>query len=366
MNYLLNDDQEAFIDTARKFLSEHAASSFLHQIADRRGDWRQELRLLWQAFAELGFAGLLIGEQFGGIGLSLFDTALINEVVGAAVAPMPFIAHHLCCLAIQRAGSPAQKAKWLPRLASGELIGSVALAGGGGRYLPQDWRIDQSTSSPQQLSNLEVSGSDLPSLIVVGLTGGGLGILSPEQTHGNRTDRPCVDPGSFLADVIIDAAVIDPLPGGGEYGQAIVDAGWVLQAAQACGGIRACVEQAADYAKVREQFGVPIGQFQAVKHQLADLALEADPNRPLVWHAAQAADAGQTLASRYAALAKSHLSDAYLRVARKTIELHGGFGYTWEADMHLYLKRAIFLHAHLGNSLYLRQRLGSALTARTA
>lgn len=357
MNYLINDDQTAFVDTARKFLAEHAEPLFLHRIADRHGDWEKHLGDLWQAFAELGFAGLLIKEDDGGSGLSLFDAALINEVIGASAAPLPFIAHQLCCLAISQAGSAEQKAHWLPLLASGELVGSVALLGRPGNYQADSWQTEAGGKKTLTLGNLEVSGSPLPTLIVVGLSGGGLGLIDPQASSLVRLDKPCIDPTGFLADFQVNECDIQPLAHGSACSQAVVDAGLVLQAAQACGGIGKCVELSAEYAKVREQFGVPIGQFQAVKHQLADIALDGEPNRPLVWHAAQCVTSAEPGASRHAALAKTHLADAYLRVARKTIELHGGFGYTWEADLHLYLKRAMFLSAHLGSALSLRQRL---------
>lgn len=357
MNYLLNDDQIAFIDTARKFLAEHAEPLFLHRIADRHGDWRRDLGDLWQAFAELGFASLLIPEDDGGIGLSLFDAALINEVIGATAAPLPFIAHQLCCLAIAQAGSAEQKARWLPLLASGELVGSVALQGRPGSYQPESWQAQPGGAKTLTLANVEVSGSHLPTLIVTGLAGGNLGLIDPQAASLVRLEKPCVDPTGFLADFQVNEGDIESLSMGNACSQALLDAGLALQAAQACGGISKCVELATEYTKVREQFGVPIGQFQAVKHQLADIALDGEPNRPLVWHAAQCVANGEALASRHAALAKTHLADAYLRVARKTIELHGGFGYTWEADLHLYLKRAMFLSAHLGSALSLRQSL---------
>ncbi|HEX8594963.1 MAG TPA: acyl-CoA dehydrogenase family protein [Pseudomonas sp.] len=361
MNYLLNADQTAFIDTARKFLAEHADSLFLHRIADRHGDWVQELGGLWQAFGELGFASLLIAEEDGGIGLSLFDAVLINEVIGASAAPIPFIAHQLCCLAIAKAGSAEQKVRWLPSLASGEVIGSVALLGAQGIYQPGSWKAQAGGEQTLTLGNLEVSGSGLPTLIVVGLAGGGLGVIDPQAASLVRTDKPCIDPTGFLADFQVDEADIQALEDGHAHSRSLVDAGLALQAAQASGGIGRCVELATEYTKVREQFGVPIGQFQAVKHQLADIALDGEPNRPLVWHAAQCVANGDASASRHSALAKAHLTDAYLRVARKTIELHGGFGYTWEADLHLYLKRAIFLSAHLGSALSLRQYLADTV-----
>jgi alkylation response protein AidB-like acyl-CoA dehydrogenase len=255
------------------------------------------------------------------------------------------------------AGSPEQKALWLPKLGSGEVIGSVALLGRPGNCQPDAWEGCAGGGQTRTLRYLEVTGSTLPTLIVAGLAGGALGLIEPQAPSLAREDRPCIDPTGFLADFQVNEADIALLPQGSDHGHTLISAGLALQASQACGGIGKCVELAVEYAKVREQFDVPIGQFQAVKHQLADIALEGEPNRPLAWHAAQCVASAEPNASRHAALAKAHLAEAYLRVARRTIELHGGFGYTWEADMHLYLKRAIFISAHLGSPVGLRQYL---------
>nr|WP_180203609.1 acyl-CoA dehydrogenase family protein [Pseudomonas sp. SbOxS1]NYU03340.1 acyl-CoA/acyl-ACP dehydrogenase [Pseudomonas sp. SbOxS1] len=357
MNYLLNEDQLAFQETAQKFLATHANSALLHRIADRSDGWQDSLANLWQGFAELGFAGLLVPEEYGGIGLDLFDAALIGETLGAAAAPLPFIGHQLACLAIARAGNPEQKAKWLPGLADGSLIGTVALHAETPAWQPAGWQADPGTAGQHTLRFVPVPGHNAPTLIVVGTAGGGLGLVTPDTDGVSRRDTPCIDPAAFLAEIDIDQAQVEPLPGGIEHAAGLLAAGRALVAADACGGTIRCVELAVEYAQVREQFGVQIGQFQAVKHQIADIALEGEPNRPLCWHAAQTTANQDPGFSRHAALAKAHLSDAYLRTARRTIELHGGFGYTWEADLHLYLKRAMFGSAWLGSATQLRREL---------
>lgn len=357
MNYLLNDDQLAFQQTAQDFLADHADSAVLHHIADRGAGWQQTLAELWQGFADLGFAGLLVPEQWGGTGLQVADAALIAETLGGAVAPLPFSAHQLACLALVRAGSPEQQARWLPALACGAVVGTVALHAAAPAWQPAGWQAQPGAAGQAVFEFVPVPGHTVPVLAVVGIAGGGLGLIEPDAQGLEWQLQPCIDPTAFLASLSVDQTQIQPLPAGEAHARTVIAAGHALLAADACGGTIRCVGLAVDYAQIREQFGVPIGQFQAVKHQIADIALEGEPNRPLCWHAAQAVDTQEPLLPRLAALAKAHLSDAYLRTARRTIELHGGFGYTWEADLHLYLKRAMFGSAWLGSAVQLRRQL---------
>jgi alkylation response protein AidB-like acyl-CoA dehydrogenase len=141
---------------------------------------------------------------------------------------------------------------------------------------------------------------------------------------------------------------VEPLPGGGEAACRVRDVGLVLLAADAFGGASRLVEMSVEYAKTRVQFDVPIGQFQAVKHKLADMATDVEPARGLYWYAAHAIDRLPAESERAAALAKAHLTDRYLQVAREAVEVHGGIGFTWECDVQIWFKRAMFDRAYLG------------------
>jgi alkylation response protein AidB-like acyl-CoA dehydrogenase len=154
----------------------------------------------------------------------------------------------------------------------------------------------------------------------------------------------------------LDHVHSDLLPGGLEAAERVRQAGLVLIAADAFGGASHCLQAAVDYAKQREQFGVTIAHFQAIKHQLADMALEVEPCRALYWYAAHAFDHVPSDAARFASLAKAHICERYLVAARRAIEIHGGIGYTWECDMHFFLRRAIFDRAYLGSPSRHRSR----------
>ena len=157
-----------------------------------------------------------------------------------------------------------------------------------------------------------------------------------------------VDRTRLLYRYEFEAAPIALLPNGREVVAKVLDAGLILLAADAFGAGRRCVEMAVEYAKQREQFGVKIAQFQALRHQLVNMALEVEPCRGMYWYAAHAWDKNETSASHAAALAKAHIVDRCLQVARDNIEAHGGIGFTWEYDAHIWLKRAMFDWAWLG------------------
>lgn len=356
MNYVLNDDQRAFQESLERFLAEQADSQFLHRIADDAEQRPQLLAQLWRDFSALGFAGLVVPEEYGGAGLPWFDAALLGETLGAAAAPLPWLGHLLCCLAIAQAGSEEQKARWLPALAAGEVVGSVALHADAG------WSVENSTllGGLQQAGTLDyvpAPGFETATLVVAGLADGHLGLLENPQMQL----QPCPDLTRFLARIELDGLNIETLDTAQGTAQTLINAGMTLLAADSYGGSLRCLEASTEYAKLREQFGVIIGQFQAVKHQLANIALDVEPNRAQCWYAAQLVSDDNGEAARMAALAKVHMTDAYLRSARSSVELHGGFGYTWEADIHFYLKRAMFNQAFLGNSVTLRQRLARTL-----
>jgi len=159
-----------------------------------------------------------------------------------------------------------------------------------------------------------------------------------------------------MHEVRFNGAACDELPGGPDAAGRVRDAALVLLAADAFGGAWRCVEMAVEYSKSREQFGVPIAHFQSLKHQLADMAVDVEPARALYWYAAHAFDHIPDESERSAAVAKAHLTDRYMQVARDTVEAHGGIGFTWECDVQLYFKRAMFDRTLLGTPREHRER----------
>jgi alkylation response protein AidB-like acyl-CoA dehydrogenase len=355
VNFGLSDEQELLQDTVRRFLEERWPTQKLRALFDGPSGHDADL---WRGMAELGLAGLLLEEKAGGAGLELLDLALVAEVLGRFAVPGPFLGHSLAGLALSLGGSEAQKERWLPRLASGEAIASLALLEPGG-WGPEEWTLPVvSAGAGLRISGekLHVPAGQVADLFVVGVAGGGLALVE-RAAEGVRVEaEEAVDRTRRIARVAFEGAVANLLPGGNEAAPRVRDAGLVLLAADAFGGASRCLELSVEYAKTRVQFGVTIGHFQAVKHQLANMALEIEPARSLYWYAAHAFDHLPAEAERHAALAKAHLADRFMQIARDTVEVHGGIGFTWECDVQIWYKRAMFDRAFLGTPTLHRER----------
>jgi alkylation response protein AidB-like acyl-CoA dehydrogenase len=299
---------------------------------------------IWRGLMEMGIAGVVVPESYGGLGLGLLDLAAVAEIVGRFAAPGPFFDHSLATLAIALGGSEEQKRLWLPGLASGHQRATIALAESKGQWTADTWTVDgTSTLSGTKHHVLNPEGADL---IVVGLKDGHLGVVAGDARGISILPVLSTDAGRNLAQVEFAETPFVRLAEA--VGSRVVDAGLVLLAADAFGGASRCLEMAVDYSKQREQFGRPIGAFQAVKHQLANMAVMVEPTVGLYWYAAHAFDLQMTAASEAAAIAKAHITEVYPKVTRQTIEAHGGIGYTWEFGLHVWLKRALFDQAYLG------------------
>jgi alkylation response protein AidB-like acyl-CoA dehydrogenase len=353
MRFDLNDQQREFQQAATDYLQ---AECPLARALMPHDSGQADLGI-WRGLMSLGIGSLIVPEAYGGLGLGLLDLAVVAEVVGRFAAPGPFIEHALATMAIAKAGSDEQKDRWLPALASGELCATVALSEGPGSWRPESWSMRGDTVLTGTKRHVLHAGQ--ADLIVVGLADGKLGIVERAAAGMTVTPLPCTDAGKQLAHVTFENTPLELLPRVVETqaSQQICDAGLVLLAADAFGGASRCVQMSVEYAKLREQFGRPIGAFQAVKHQLADMALQVEPFVGMYWFAAHAMDTDPAAAPLAAALAKSQLCETYPLVARRMIEAHGGIGYTWEFGAHVWLKRALFDQAYLGMPQMQRARV---------
>jgi alkylation response protein AidB-like acyl-CoA dehydrogenase len=356
MNFGLSEEQELLQDTTRRFVEERCPQKKLRELFDGETDHDTAL---WQGMAELGLTGLLVPDKHGGAGLELLELALVSETLGHAATPGPFFGHSLATLAVLLGGSEAQKDRWLPLLASGDAIGTIAFAEPGGAWEPDAWALPVTPAG----SGLRVSGEKLhvpagrvADLLVVGVAGGGLALVERESPGVEIKPYPGADRTRRLDRITFEGAPANLLPGGAEAAPRVRDAGLVLLAADALGGASHCIERSVQYAQTRVQFGVTISHFQAVKHQLANMAVDIEPARGLLWYAAHAFDHLPAVAERTAAVAKAHLTDRYYQIARDTVEVHGGIGFTWECDVQVWYKRAMFDRAFLGTPGVQRER----------
>lgn len=337
MKFHLSPEQESLQDSIHRTALRACPAEHRRALLEADTDFD---RSVWDALMEVGLGGLLIPEDFGGAGLGLEDAALAFETLGQTATPGPFMGHVLAGWALAQSEDEALKSRWAPALASGEAIGAVALDAGA----PDDWRLEVKNG---RLSGTIafVAGADKATILLVGVAGGlalveaGAGVVAEPISGSDLTRR-------LWRVTLTDAPAT--LIGSSGLGQRLVDAALILISADALGGAEQCLEMSVAYAKQREQFGVLIGQFQGLKHQLANMALEVEPARALVWYAAYAFDLDLPDASRVAAHAKAHLADRFVSVARMAVQAHGGIGYTWDYDLQIWFRRSLFDRAFMG------------------
>jgi alkylation response protein AidB-like acyl-CoA dehydrogenase len=316
---------------------------------------------LWRELSELGVQGLLVPEALGGAGLELLDLALAAEELGYAATPGPFLGAAMATAALLASGEAAAQKRWLPEIAAGTALATFAFG--------EDdcaWDAGQTTTTCERgalsgRKTLVPYASVADAIVVVAVEAGepGLWLVERGAPGMTVTSYTGIDMTRRLDQVTFAGTPARPLARGRRPIDRARDAGLILVAADAYGGSRRCLDMTTEYALTREQFGQIIGAFQAVKHQLADLATEIEPSLSLWWYAAHAFDHIQEQSERHAALAKAHLADLYDRATRVATELHGGIGFTWEFDLHLWFRRAIFDRAFLGEASYHRARAAS-------
>lgn len=352
MEFAFTDEQQMIAETARAFFAENATSNRTRKaMADDGID-----RALWQGFCqELGLSGIGLPESSGGAGLGLVELAIIAEAAGAQVAALPMLGSLVqAAQAIAAGGSDTQRAEWLPPLISGARIAgyfhdatlqaSGDLLTGGSRFVTHGSGADVFVVTNMQ--QVWIVRADAPGVTITAQT-------SMDQTrpfaHVELTDAPgerLPDPGAALA--------------------AAHRAAFIAVAAEALGGAQACLDHTVAYSKERIQFGRQIGSFQAYKHRLADMMIEIEQARSAVYWAACAVDEGSDEAAMAIHAAKSFAADTYFRCAGDMIQLHGGIGFTWEHDAHLFFKRARSLQAMLGSGNWHREKIATMILGEAA
>jgi alkylation response protein AidB-like acyl-CoA dehydrogenase len=360
---------------ARRFVSEHYPSARVRALMETP---EGNDPALWSMFAEMGWLGLEIPEEHGGAGMSFAELAVVIEELGRAVAPSPFLATVvLGAGAVIASGSQEQRSTILPRIASGDLLTTVALTGPSGRCDLDS--IDGRASSVADGYRLDGHWGFVPDahassmLVVAALADPGVSLflVDADASGVEITPTPTVDRTRRLCRIDLDGVTVGPDALLGARGGAAAVIGWLLDraavalAADALGGAQRALEMTVEYAKERVQFGRPIGSFQAVKHHCADMLVAVETSRVAAETAARDQPSAPGEPSRWAAIAKSHCTDAYARVAGDGVQVHGGIGFTWEHDMHLYLKRAKLDQALFGEPSWHRERLARIVLSET-
>lgn len=344
MDFGLSPEQEMLKDAVGRCLAETCPLDHVRACADAGGAASQPVSIALHA---MGLTGLLVPETQGGLGLTLLDAAVVAEALGRAVAPAPFLARSvLAPLALILAGSEAQQAEWLPRIAAGEARFGVAISGIVETRDGTGVHADGGRLSGTALFALDFEGADH---FIVGDQTGRLHLLAADAEGVEKIVLTTIDPTRSVGELRFAGARAEPLDDdGGAAARRLRDAGRVLLAADSLGAAEVMIQKAVAYAGEREQFGRVIGSFQAVKHMCAEMAARHEPCRSLVWYAAHAFDAAPDEAALAACHAKSHTGEVHRFVARTSTEVHGGMGFTDLLGLHYWFKRIGFDRLVLG------------------
>ena len=362
MNFDFSDDQKALKDHVRRFLEGNCSREVVRGVLDGGNGMDGDL---WGAVAEMGLPGTAIPEEHGGLGLGYLGLCVIAEELGRSLAPIPFSSSiYLAAEFLLAAGSASQKARWLPRLASGEAVGTFAIAETAGMLAPAMVKA--------QVAGGKLSGEKLPvpdgmaadfAIVAArddadGLVG--LFLVELGQPGVWREAISTIDPTRGHARISFHEASAEPLKVAGDAWlviERVLDRAAVLFAFEQIGGADRALEMARDYALERRAFGRQIGSFQALKHMMADMYVSATLARSNAYYAAWALSTDAPDLPQAAAAARVSATHAYQHCSRNNIQVHGGMGFTWEFDCHLYYRRSNLLALSVGGLSYWEGRL---------
>jgi alkylation response protein AidB-like acyl-CoA dehydrogenase len=379
MNFGFSDEQEMLRASARRFLETECETRFVRRMmAD---DTAHDPRF-WKQLTELGWTGLMIPEEHGGQGGSFLDLIVVLEETGRALMPGPFFAGVVGGLtALLEGGSSPQHAELLPRVARGELLTTLAVAEADGRFDASGVQLRASRAGSDGSYVLSgekhfVHDAHVADLLVVAARSGGSGdggiTLCMVDAHapGVRvTPLRTVDMTRRICRVGFDQVRVPPgrvLGAPGEGSRLLERAVWLSVTglvAEMVGTAQQALDRAVAYAKERVQFGRPIGSFQAIKHKCVDMMVAVENARSLAYYAAWAVAEHAREAPQAVAMAKAYASDMVQQVTSEAIQVHGGIGFTWEHDMHLFHRRAVAQEAAFGSAPAHRDAVARALLA---
>jgi acyl-CoA dehydrogenase len=374
MNFDFSDDQKLLKDQARKFLSEKSTPKVVRGVLEGAGGLDSNL---WKAIAEMGWLGTAIPENYGGLGLGYLELCVIAEELGRALAPVPFSSTvYLFAEALIAAGSEEQKQRLLPGVASGETIGTFARAEGPGAVIAKNIRCAFRNGKLSGKKTAVVDGMDADYAVVLarasdepGERGLQLALVDLKAAGVKRHAQDCIDPSRKHAEIAFDNVSAEALgkPGEGwSIANRVLDRAAVLMAFEQVGGADACLVMAKDYAMNRYAFGRPIASFQAIKHKLADMYVNNELARSNAYYGAWALSTNARELPLAAAAARVAATQAFDYAAKENTQTHGGVGFTWEFDCHLFYKRSRELALALGSQRSWKEKLVTELELSNA
>jgi alkylation response protein AidB-like acyl-CoA dehydrogenase len=363
-----SEEQEELRASVRRFVTDRAPLAKVRQLMDA-GEIDREF---WaQAGAQLGLQGIAIPEEYGGSGFSFAEQAIVLEELGAGLYGGPYLPSAvLAATALLASPDESARQELLPGIASGETIAALAFTEEDGSWDPAGIRLAAAKNGDGWVldghKSFVLSGAEASLYLVVAVADGGLSLFAVDAGASGLTATalPTLDQTRSLARLDL-AAVPARLIGSTGDATAILDRvldiAAIALAAEQLGAAQRALDITVDYTKTRHQFGRPIGSFQALKHRMADLLMEVESLRSAVAYAASAVAEGSDEVPALASLLKAYASETYFHVAAEMIQMHGGIGFTWEHDAHLFFKRAKSSELFLGDGAYHRERLAQRI-----
>ena len=368
MNFGLTEEQQILRNVARRFLDERAPMSMVRNIMETPEAFDGQL---WSEMADLGWLGLAIHEAYGGTGLGWVDLAVLLEETGRGLLPAPLISTSLAAAAISGFGSDEQKRRYLPSLADGTAIGTLAILEDSDTIGPDGVAL---TGTPvgagHRLTGAKrfVHDAGAATLFIVAFRiGGGIafGIVTSGTEGASARSYPMMDQTKRMGDLTLDDLLVTPdnvlsaaVDGAGALAR-FLDLGAVAVTAEMIGAMDRAFEMTTEYAKSRIQFGAPIGKYQGVKHPLAEMYVDIETSRSLLYYAAWCAQEKPEGLPLAAARAKAYASEAFTRIGIDGVQLHGAIGFTAEYDIQLYLKRSKWALPAFGDAEFHFERVAS-------
>ena len=365
MNFDFSDDQKLLKEQVRKFLTDKCPMRTVRRVLDGNETHAEEV---WKGLVELGVPGVGIPEEYGGLGLTPLELCVVAEEIGRSAAPVPFDSSVvLATEALKLAGSEAQKKKWLPLLASGQAIGTLAVAEG-----PQAPKPRNVTTT---FGNGYLNGKKVPvadgeaATFAVVMAKNSLVLVDLAQATVTRRRVETIDPARKHAELTFNGASAELLGGEGEGWRLLErlhDAAAVYFAFAQVGGAEAAMWMARDYALQRFAFGRLIGSYQAIKHKLADCYVKLELARSNAYYGAMMLTEGGADLPLAAAAARIAATEAYDFAAKENIQTHGGIGFTWEADTQFHYRRSRVMALSIGGPMAWKDKLVTRLEQKNA
>lgn len=366
MDFDLTKPQKLLQESARTFFSRECSSERVRELMGSATAYDEGL---WRAMADQGWTGLIVAEEYGGLGLGLVELAAVVEEMGRACLPGPFISTIWASALIARAGNEGQRRQYLDAISLGDLKATVALLEQSADWYPEsvELRAEPAGRELRLYGRKEfVTDAAVSDLILCVARGANGLVVVPVEKGASGMEiipTPAIDGTRKLYSVHFDgvtvpaANALDYAPNLAAAIDEATDVAAVALCAEMLGGMQWVLETTVEYAKTRQQFGRPIGVYQAVQHQCADMLLMAESARSAAYYAAWAVEQKLPTASLAVSVAKAYCSDAAREVGNRGIQVHGGIGFTWEHNIHLYYKRAKSGEVLFGDAGYHRERI---------